>query len=251
MQQRYVDRAVLVTGGGSGLGEGFCHRFAAESAKVAVLDVDVTGGERVAAAIRSLGGVAQFIRADVTDAASMEQAVATEMKYFGRLDTCVNAAGIGGGIFPITEFPVDAWTQTIMVNLVGVFNSLRAQIPQMLERGGSIVNIASIVATVAHPYASAYVASKHGVLGLTKSAALEWGAKNIRINAVGPTWVKTPLTMAAWPSEEEWKKNDADHPIGRCATVADIAALVAFLGSDEASIITGSLYLADGGYTAK
>lgn len=252
MLDRYVDKVALVTGGGSGLGEGFCHRLASEGASIAVLDIDEAGGTRVARDIVAAGGKAQFIAADIGDVASMEQAVSQVVSLFGGLDVAVNNAGIGGGIHLLTEFPIEDWIRTIHINLTGAFFSLRAEIPAMLERGGgSIVNIASMVGAVAHPYTAPYVASKHGVVGLTKSAALEWGSKNIRINAVGPTWVRTPLTEAVWTTDEEWAKYDAQHPIGRCATTDDIAALVAFLGSDEAGIITGAFYLADGGYTAQ
>lgn len=252
MSRRFDDKVAVVTGGGSGLGEAFAHRLASEGARVGVLDVDVAGGRRVATDIVAAGGAAMFVPADVTDEASMNAAVAQVALAYGRLDVAVNNAGIGGGMHPLTEFPVADWRRTIEVNLVGVFLSMRAEIPAMLESGGgSIVNISSLVGAVAHPLTSAYVASKHGVVGLTKSAALEWGPKNIRVNAVGPTWVRTPLTEAVWNTDEQWAASDAEHPIGRCATPADIAALVAFLASDEAGIITGSLYMADGGYTAR
>jgi NAD(P)-dependent dehydrogenase (short-subunit alcohol dehydrogenase family) len=249
---RFTEKVAIVTGGGSGLGEAFAHRFAREGANVVVADVDEAGGTRVANAIKTAGGSALFTCADVTDASSMEAAVEMAVRTYGGLDIAVNNAGVGGGIHLITEFPVADWTQTIMVNLVGVFHSMRAEIPAMLERGGgSIVNISSMVGAIAHPYTSAYVASKHGVVGITKSAALEWGPKNIRVNAVGPTWVRTPLTETVWDTDEVWAQHAAEHPLGRVATTDDIASLVAFLSSDEAGIITGSLYLADGGYTAK
>lgn len=248
--RRYEGRVVAVVGGGSGLGEGFAHRFAREGADVAVLDLDADRGSTVGDSLAGYGVQAMFAPMDVTDAESAVAAVNAVVDRFGKLDVAVNSAGIGGGMHMLTEFPVEAWKQTIMVNLVGMFHCLRAEIPHMEERGGSIVNIASMVGAVAHPLTSAYVASKHGVVGLTRSAALEWGSKQIRINAVGPTYVRTPLTVPAIP-EEAWETFGAEHALGRVASIDDIAALVAFLGSDEASIITGAFYLADGGYTAR
>jgi NAD(P)-dependent dehydrogenase (short-subunit alcohol dehydrogenase family) len=249
MQQRYTNRTVLVTGGASGMGEVFCRQFAQSGAKVAVLDVDAKAGESLAQAIRATGAEAQFILADVTDAASMRQAVDAVCSQYGRLDVAVNSAGIGGGRHLLTEFPLDAWDRTVAVNLTGLFYSLRAEIPLMNDSGGSIINIGSITSVVAHPMTSAYVATKHAVVGLTKSAALEWGHRKIRINAVCPTWVRTPMTLSMF-DENKWRQIDGRHAIGRCANAEEIAALVLFLGSDEAQIITGSVYMADGGYTA-
>lgn len=249
MNERFSGKSVLVTGGGSGMGEAFCHRFAAEGARVAVLDVDVAGGERVAHAIREKGGTARFVRADVTDAAMMADAVAEAADVHDGLDVAVNNAGIASPRARLTEMPLETWDRTIAINLTGVFHSLRAEIPVMAERGGSIINLSSITGVVAHPMAAAYVATKHAVIGLTKSAALEWGHRQIRVNAVAPTWVHTPMTEAVFDAAR-WAELDAKHAIGRCASMDDIAGLVAFLGSDEAKMITGSVYLADGGYTA-
>lgn len=249
--RRFEGRSAIVVGGASGIGEGTAHRLAGEGANVGILDLDADRAASVAEALRTAYGVEAVSAAvDVTDPESVVVGVDTAVDALGRLDVAVNAAGIGGGMHPVTEFPPDAWARTIQVNLIGMFHCLRAEIPHMEAAGGSIVNIASMVGAVAHPLTTAYVASKHGVVGLTRSAALEWGAKQIRINAVGPTWVRTPLTDPVVPPEA-WAEFDADHPIGRIATVADVAALIAFLGSDDASVITGAFYLADGGYTAK
>ena len=248
--RRYEGRVAIVVGGASGLGEGFAHRFAREGASVGVLDLDPTKGHAVVEALKIHGVDAVYAEVDVTDADSTAAGLDAVVAALGRLDVAVNSAGIGGGMHLLTEFPVADWKQTIMVNLVGMFHCLRAEIPHMEASGGSIVNIASMVGAVAHPMTTAYVASKHGVVGLTRSAALEWGNKQIRINAVGPTWVRTPLTDPVVP-EAAWAEMGADHPIGRVATIEDIAGLVAFLGSDDAAIITGAFYLADGGYTAR
>ena len=246
---RYEGRSALVTGAGSGMGEAVSLRLAAEGARVAVLDRDAGGGERVAAAICEAGGEAVFIPADVTDAASMQAAVAEVLRRHGGLDVAVNNAGIPGGRGLIPDLALEDWDRTIAVNLTGVFNSLRAELPAMRERGGSVVNMSSITGIIAHPMAAGYVASKHGVIGLTKSAALEWGPMGVRVNAVAPTWVHTPMTEQVFDAAR-WRALDARHALGRCATMAEVAALVAFLGSDEAGIITGAVYLADGGYTA-
>ncbi|WP_298283590.1 SDR family oxidoreductase [Novosphingobium sp.] len=252
MSSRFAGKSALVTGGGSGMGETFCKRLAAEGAAIGVLDVDIEGGTRVAADIRATGGDAVFVHADVTDAASMERAVAEVCSANGGLDIAVNNAGIGGGRHKITDFPLEAWAATMAVNVTGVFHSLRAEIPAMIATGRSksaIVNLSSITGVIAHPLTSAYVASKHAVIGLTKSAALEWGGEGIRINAVAPTWVRTPMTEAVFDTAR-WQELDARHASGRVATMDDIAAVVLFLCSDEAAIVTGSVYMADGGYSA-
>ena len=251
MSDRFTGKSALVTGGGSGMGETFCKRLASEGAAVGVLDVDRAGGERVAAEIRAGGGRALFLEANVADATSMEQAVARVCSEHDGLDIAINNAGIGGGRHRITDFPLDAWAATLDVNLTGVFHSLRAEIPAILAggRGGSIVNLSSITGVIAHPLTSAYVATKHAVIGLTKSAALEWGNEGIRINAVAPTWVRTPMTEAVFDAAR-WQELSSKHALGRVATMDDIAAVVLFLCSDEAAIVTGSVYMADGGYSA-
>ena len=250
MTPRYSGKVVLVTGGGSGIGESCCRRFADEGASVVVLDFDAANGERVAASLRKSGSDAAFFICDVTDASAVELAVADVVRRFGRLDVAVNNAGIAGALQPITEYPVETWNRVIATNLSGVFHGLRAQIPVMVKQGGgAIINLASLMGTVGYPGIAAYVAAKHGVLGLTKVAALEWGAHKVRVNAVAPSWIKTPLTTGALP-EEAWQSLADMHALKRCAEPAEIAALVAFLGSDEASYLTGATYLADGGYTA-
>ena len=250
MTPRYSGKVVLVTGGGSGIGEACCRRFADEGASVAVLDFDAANGERVAASLRKAGSDAAFFICDVTDASAVELAVADVVRRFGRLDVAVNNAGIAGALHPITEYPVETWNRVIATNLSGVFHGLRAQIPVMVKQGGgAIVNLASLMGTVGYPGIAAYVAAKHGVLGLTKVAALEWGAHKVRVNAVAPSWIKTPLTMGALP-EEAWQGLADMHALKRCAEPSEIASLVVFLGSDDASYLTGATYLADGGYTA-
>lgn len=247
---RYRDRVALVTGGGSGLGEAICKRLASEGARVAVLDVQLTSANRVVAEIGAAGGQAQAFLVDVTDFASVAGAVAAVVQAFGGIDVAVNNAGIACPFLPTAEQTLDMWNSIIAVNLTGVFHSMKAELPLMLERGGAIINMASVSATVGLAGVSPYVATKHGVLGLTKAAALEYGKHGIRITAVCPTFVKTPLTLAALSDDAQWKALDALHALGRCATPEDVAAMVTFLGSDDAALLTGNAYLVDAGITA-
>lgn len=246
VSQRHAGKVALVTGGASGLGEAFSRRFAAEGAKVAVLDRDAARGERVAAEI---GAAAMFVPVDVSNYASVEAAVAKVVERFGRLDAAVNSAGIPGAIGVLAEYPLDAWDKLIAVNLTGVFYSMRAELQQMIKQGsGAIVNVSSTNAIVTFPMIPAYVAAKHGVVGLTKAAALENGPAGIRVNAVAPTVVKTPMSLPTMP-DEVWAALTPQHALKRLPETDEIAAAVAFLASDEASYITGTLQVVDGGYT--
>jgi len=249
--RRYAGRTALVTGGGSGLGAAICRRLAAEGAQVAVIDRHLQSAETLAAEINAEGGQAAAFLADVTDFASIKAAVDGVVQRFGRLDVAVNNAGIGPGFMPTAEHSLESWNQVLAVNLTGVFHSMKAELPLMQAAGGgAVVNIASVSALVALAGVAPYVASKHGVLGLTKTAALEYGQHGIRVTAVCPTFVKTPLTTVALSEESQWQALNAQHPIGRCATPEDVAAMVAFLGSDEGAVLTGCAYPVDGGYSA-
>ena len=243
--RRYEGRPVLVTGGGSGIGEACCVRLAAEGAKVAVLDVDLAKAETVA---RRIGGEAIALQVDVSDAAAVEAAIAEVVRRLGPLKLAVNNAGIGGARLPPEETPLDQWERTIAVNLSGVFYCLKAEHPHLLAAGGgAIVNTASVLSVVGSPANPAYVAAKHGVLALTRTCALAWGKHGIRVNAVGPGFTPTPLTAAA---PDAYKQNALAHmALNEFPQPEDVAATVAFLGSDEARAITGALYMVDAGFT--
>lgn len=241
-------KVAIVTGGGSGIGEAVVQHFLAAGAKVVVADVDEEGGRRVADAG---GDHAVFVNADVSNAEANEQVVQTAVDAFGGLDIAVNNAGIGGPANLTGEYPLDGWRKVIDVNLNGVFYGMRYQIPEMLKRGGgSIVNISSILGSVAFPTASAYVAAKHGVVGLTKTAAAEYGAQGVRVNAVGPAFINTPLVVNNL-DEATREMLVGRHPVGRLGEPPEVATLVSYLASDDASFVTGSYHLVDGGYTAQ
>lgn len=244
----FSNKVALVTGGGSGIGEAAVKAFADGGAKVLVADIDEANGQRVA---DEVGDAAAFFKVDTSDPAQVEAMVARAVELFGGLDIAVNNAGIGGPAAMVGDYPIDGWRKVIGVNLDGVFYGMRYQIPEMLKRGGgSIVNIASILGNVAFHSAPAYVAAKHGVVGLTKSAAVEYSAQGIRVNSVGPGFIKTPLIDNNL-SEEVQTMLVGRHPIGRLGRSEEVAALIAFLASDDASFISGSYHLVDGGYTSE
>lgn len=247
----YQDRVAIVTGGGSGIGEAVSMTLAANGAAVVVADFDRAGGERVVKEIEAIGGNALFLEIDVSQPDQVESMVAATLDAYGRLDVAVNNAGIGGPSAPVGEYPLDGWKQVTAVNLDGVFYGLRYEIPAMLESGGgSIVNIASILGSVGFVNAPAYVAAKHGVVGLTKVAAMEYSAQGIRVNSVGPGFIRTPLLDANLDAAT-LDAIAGMHPIQRLGTAQEVADLVAFLGSDAASFCTGGYYLVDGAYTAQ
>jgi len=247
----FSGKVALVTGAGSGIGEACANTLAASGAKVIVADFDAGSGKSVAEKIATDGGVASFFEVDV----SVPEQAAAMVKYavdtYGRLDVAVNNAGIGGAQSPTGEHPIDDWKKVIDVNLNGVFFGLRYQIPAMLESGGgSIVNMASILGSVGFANSPAYVAAKHAVVGLTKTAALEYSAQGVRINSVGPGFIRTPL-LDANLDDEMMGAIATMHPIQRMGSAQEVANLVAFLCSDEAAFCTGAYYLVDGGYTAQ
>jgi NAD(P)-dependent dehydrogenase (short-subunit alcohol dehydrogenase family) len=244
------DKVAIVTGGASGIGASTAILFAEQGAKVVITDVNEELGRSVAAQIKESGNEAIFLKADAGSAEDAEKTVQLAVDTFGKLNIAVNNAGIAGHMGPISDFPIDAWQKVIDINLSGVFYGLKYQIAaiEKTAASGSIINVSSIMGAVATPYAAAYVASKHALLGLTKVAALESSAKGIRVNAVGPAYIETPILSAV--SEEQMKAAIGLHPIGRLGKPEEVAELFLWLASDKSSFVTGSYYPIDGGYLA-
>lgn len=241
----------LVTGAGSGIGREIAYHYAAEGARVVVSDINETGGAETVAGVRERGARAIFVRADTSKPDDNDALVRAAVKEFGALHIATNNAGIGGPSAPVGEYPVEGWEKVIAVNLSGVFYGMRYQIPAMLAAGGgAIVNIASVLGQVGFRNSAAYVAAKHGVVGLTQNAALEYGLRGIRVNAVGPGFIRTPLVEKSM-TPDALKALEGMHALGRLGESAEVAKLVLWLSSDQASFVTGGYYAVDGGYLAQ
>ncbi len=244
------DKVVIITGAASGIGEAVALLFGKEGAKVVVSDINSEAGEEVVQRIRKSGGTAAFFKTDVASAAENKALVDFAVKTYGRLDVAVNNAGIGGEANKIAAMSLEGWHRVIDINMHSVFYGMKYQIEEMLKHGhGSIVNIASILGAVGFEGSSGYVAAKHAVIGMTKTAAVEYSAQGIRINAVGPGFIETPLLDQL---DDDIKKHLISlHPIGRLGRSNEVAELILWLGSDKSSFATGAYYPIDGGYLAR
>ena len=253
MADTLLDRVALVTGAGSGIGRATALAFAREGAKVAVADI-TTGGEETVRMIQDTGGQALFIQADVSRGAEVEAMVQQVVSAYGRIDCAHNNAGTAGDDRSLThEYPEEEWDRLMNVNLRGVWLCMKHEIPHMLRQGrGAIVNTASIAGLVAMRINAAYIASKHGVNGLTKIAALEYADQGIRINSVCPGYIQTPAierSMARIPGFEA--EAISREPVGRMGRPSEIGEAVVWLCSDAASFVTGHTMTVDGGFTAQ
>ncbi len=254
MNPRYEDKVVLVTGGTSGIGRETALAFAKEGASVVVTGRRAGLGAEVVAEIEQLeSGRGHFIQADVTKPEDIERMVSETVSKFGRLDVAFNNAGLEGEVVPVTEQSLENYERVFSANVLGVLLSMKYEIPAMLETsGGSIINNASIAGLIGMPGLSVYAASKHAVIGMTKSASLEWGKEGVRINAVAPAAIETDMFERFTGGDDNAKAQFAEyHPIGRVGKPEEIASAVLWLGSDEASFMVGHTLTVDGGFTAQ
>lgn len=245
-------KVAIVTGGTSGIGRDAAVLFAKSGAKVVVAGRREAEGKEVVDAIRAGGGEGLFVKTDVSKTADVQALVEKTVKTFGRLDIAFNNAGIEGNWMPIAEQPEEDWDRTIAINLKGVWLSLKYEIQQMLKQGGggAIVNMGSVASMMGSAGAATYCASKHGVLGLTRSAALETASSGIRINVVCPAVIETPMADRLFTEDAVKKHLLSLHPIGRFGTPMEVAEAVVWMCSDEASFMTGQSLVLDGGFLA-
>lgn len=240
----------LITGAGSGIGRATALAFARAGARLFLTDIDPEGGEETAGLVQAAGAESRFQRVDVTKNPEVAGMVDAAVAAYGRLDVAFNNAGIGGTMFvPVADYDEAAWDRVIDINLKGVFLCLKHEVPAMLRSGGgAIVNTASVAGLVGSRVGVAYIASKHGVVGLTKATALEYVNQGIRVNAVCPSWITTPLTSPFMERDPELEQRmKVRQPGGRLCTVEEVAEAVVWLASDAASFVTGHALAVDGG----
>lgn len=246
------ETVTIVTGAGSGIGRSAALRFAEEGSSVVAADVDVEGGEETVNEIESMGGEATFVETDVSDWKDVQTMVETAVEEYGGLDYAFNNAGIEGETEVASDQPLENWDQVIGVNLKGVFLGMKAQLPAMLESGGgAIVNNASIAGVVGFRETTPYVASKHGVLGLTKTAALEYSQQGVRVNAICPGVIDTPMLARSSEASGTVDQAIAATPIGRLGEPEEIGDVAVWLCSEDASFVTGETMVVDGGYVSQ
>ena len=250
----FSEKVAIVTGAASGIGFETAKAFAQKGASVVMSDVDEERLEESADIVDMINDKTVFIKADVSKEEDVKKLVHFTVDTFGGVDIACNNAGVGGELNATADYTVAEWDRVININLRGQWLCMKYQIPEMLKRGnGSIINVASILGKVGFASAPAYVAAKHGLVGLTKSAALEYSSQGVRVNAIAPAFIETPmLERAGLTTDPEAKQQLVDmHPIGRLGQPEEVAHAIAWLASDEASFVTGHTLLVDGGYTAR
>ena len=245
-------KVVLVTGGSAGIGRAAVLAYARAGARVVIGDINVAEGEETVHAVEEAGGEAAFIRTDVSQRSDVEALVEGAIARFGRLDCAFNNAGVDNRHFPVGELPEAEWDRVIGINLKGMMFCLRYEIPRMVAfGGGAIVNSSSVVGLIGSPVSAAYISSKHGITGLTRSAALDYANKGIRVNAVCPGVIRTAIIEAYLKETPDAAAQLATQaPMGRMGSPEEVAAAVVWLSSDEASFVNGQTLAIDGGWTA-
>jgi NAD(P)-dependent dehydrogenase (short-subunit alcohol dehydrogenase family) len=248
----FDEKSVLITGASSGIGRATALAFANEGASLLLADVNIAGGAETVRLVEAGGGTAHFIETDVTQNDAVEAMVAAALSHFGRLDIAINNAGVGGAqLQSVSRYPEESFDSVMAVNVKGIWLCMRHEVPVMLQHGGAIVNVASVAGLIGFPGNAAYAASKHAVLGLTKSTALETASKGIRVNAVCPSYVDTPMVgeLTEGNAELEARVNQAS-PMRRLGTADEVAQSILWLASPAASFVNGAYLSVDGGLAA-